>query len=288
MQRIFYVYREHTYDHDITKVGKSENTMYLFERLYGKDILYPFPHHLFQSEEDKRAALGYCACSVAVAFMHQIITMILKGKSQHHESQGLQLIRITVHVGLYTKIDEIHIYLQETPRMIYTVDQSGEPDMSEYGHSLLRVTLKGGEQYAFDLAGAQFGYHETITPWSLYVQTRAEAGSIRVFPYDHTLNMILADISESATRQAVTMRYRKSLANVAKVLCEEYGATKGNVPVCEMLKLAQGAFEEEREHLVYCVGNMLTWFKAELKRQDRLPQAPSWLVGVRMDGRDFC
>lgn len=36
-------------------------------------------------------------------------------------------------------------------------------------HCLLRVTLQDRSVYALDLTGAQYGFHQTITPWSEYV-----------------------------------------------------------------------------------------------------------------------
>lgn len=289
MQRIFYVYREHTFNINITKVDKSEDTMYLYEGEYGRDILIPFPYHLFQSEEDKHAALTYCKCSVAVAFMHKIIEGFLKGKPQHHGCQLSSLYPPTVHIGLYAKIDEVNMELQETPKRMYMVDEHGNPDTTEYAHSLLRVSLKSGESYAFDLTGAQFGYHETITPWSLYEQSRAKKDRIVYRPSDHTLNLILAATFNSPTVRGITMRYNKSLANVMKGTCEEFADMKMNGEVWEMLKLAPVAFKYKRDELVHCVANVLRNFKAELKRQGRLPRVRPFQIGkVWHDERSGC
>lgn len=289
VQRIFYVYREHTFNINITEVDKSEDTMYLYEGKYGRDILSPFPYHLFHSEEDKRAALTYCNCAVAVAFMLKIIEGFLKGKPQHYGFQLSSLYPLTVHIGLYTKIDEVNMELQETPRRIYLVDEHGNLDTTEYGHTLLRVSLKSGESYAFDLTGAQFGYYETITPWSLYEQSRAKKGSIAFSPSDLRLTLIIAASSNSPTVPGITWRYNKSLANVVKGTGEEFADMKGTEAVCDMLKLAQVAFECKSDQLVYCVAKVLTNFKAELKRQGRLPRARPFQIGeVWHDERSGC
>jgi hypothetical protein len=43
------------------------------------------------------------------------------------------------------------------------------------GHEVLKVTLKDGEeQYALDLAGAQYGYYTPAIPWEEYVEARVE------------------------------------------------------------------------------------------------------------------
>ncbi len=275
VQRIFYVYREHTFNINITEVDKNEDTMYLYEGKYGREILSPFPYHLFQSEEDKHAALTYCNCAVAVAFMLKIIEGFLKGKPHHYGCQLSSLYPPTVHIGLYTKIEEVNMKLQQKPRRIYLFDEHGNPDTTEYGHTLLRVTLKSGESYAFDLTGAQFGYYDTITPWSLYEQSRAKEGSIAFSPPDLRLNSMIAATSNSPTVFAITTRYSKSVVNVVKGACDGFADMKGTRGGCDMLKLAQVAFDYKSDQLVYCVAKVLRNYKAELTRQGRLPRAYS-------------
>lgn len=41
-------------------------------------------------------------------------------------------------------------------------------------HTILRVTLLNNEQYAIDLTGAQYGYHQECLPWQTYITTRVE------------------------------------------------------------------------------------------------------------------
>lgn len=41
-----------------------------------------------------------------------------------------------------------------------------------YHHDVIKLRLKaGGECYALDLTGAQFGYYDPITPWQEYIDT---------------------------------------------------------------------------------------------------------------------
>ncbi len=64
---------------------------------------------------------------------------------------------------------------------------------------------------------------------------------------------------------------------------------KGTGAVCDMLKLAQVAFECKSDQLVYCVAKVLTNFRAELKRQGRLPRARPFQIGeVWHDERSGC
>lgn len=39
-------------------------------------------------------------------------------------------------------------------------------------HSVLKVTLRSGEAYAIDLAGAQFGHYEPVVAWKHYNRER--------------------------------------------------------------------------------------------------------------------
>ena len=95
MQRIFYLYREHAFEKLITKVEKVDDTLYLYEEVdYGAQILVPFPHYLFSCEEHKLAALTYAACDDAVAFMRDIVRLILKGK---HPKMRLGLSSTLMH-----------------------------------------------------------------------------------------------------------------------------------------------------------------------------------------------
>jgi hypothetical protein len=51
----------------------------------------------------------------------------------------------------------------------------GQEVRNDREHEVLKVTLKdGGEQYALDLAGAQYGYYAPVIPWEEYVEARVE------------------------------------------------------------------------------------------------------------------
>lgn len=41
-------------------------------------------------------------------------------------------------------------------------------------HLILRVSLKGGNDYAVDISGAQYGFHEPILPWTEYASQRIQ------------------------------------------------------------------------------------------------------------------
>lgn len=46
------------------------------------------------------------------------------------------------------------------------------PDRTDVPHDILKATLKNGEIYALDIAGAQHGHYDSVTPWVKYDQLR--------------------------------------------------------------------------------------------------------------------
>jgi len=56
------------------------------------------------------------------------------------------------------------------------------PGIWEPYHEVLKVALKNGEEYALDLAGAQYGHHDPIAPWIEFEQERVrQVGSSELY-----------------------------------------------------------------------------------------------------------
>lgn len=45
-------------------------------------------------------------------------------------------------------------------------------DATDRQHAVLKLKLRNGEEYALDMAGAQFGWPEAILPWDAYAASR--------------------------------------------------------------------------------------------------------------------
>ena len=55
------------------------------------------------------------------------------------------------------------------------IRRNGNQDHSDQiVHDILRATLKNGEMFALDIAGAQHGYYESVTPWHQFMDSRVE------------------------------------------------------------------------------------------------------------------
>jgi len=90
LQEIFYIFREKTYVRPITNVEKKGNTLKLYllpfipvmglQNVTDLDLLQPFPSARFQGEQEKKSGLAHNGCSDALAWMHDIIKYMLKGK----------------------------------------------------------------------------------------------------------------------------------------------------------------------------------------------------------------
>ena len=47
-------------------------------------------------------------------------------------------------------------------------------DNSKLEHVIFKITINENEDYALDVTGSQFGFYDTLTPWSSYQQDRIE------------------------------------------------------------------------------------------------------------------
>ncbi len=56
-------------------------------------------------------------------------------------------------------------------------------NMDYISHEIIKVTLRSGEVFAVDITGAQYGYHEPVTPWTKYEQERIFCAISAVDPY---------------------------------------------------------------------------------------------------------
>lgn len=73
--------------------------------------------------------------------------------------------------GLYKEISDVVVSTKNHRRSFINVDIQAPIDNTKYGHEVIQVTLKNGEKYALDIAGAQYGQFSTVIPWDLYVRS---------------------------------------------------------------------------------------------------------------------
>ena len=74
---------------------------------------------------------------------------------------------------MVAEIVELEVIPKNHKREVVAVDDMCELGQGIGSHSIIKLTLKyGGESYALDLTGAQYGYYDPVTPWSEYLTTR--------------------------------------------------------------------------------------------------------------------
>lgn len=73
-------------------------------------------------------------------------------------------------VGLCKEISDVVVSTKNHRRSFINVDIRAALDNTKYGHEIIQVTLKSGEKYALDIAGAQYGQFNAVIPWDLYVR----------------------------------------------------------------------------------------------------------------------
>lgn len=106
LQRIFYLYRERTFDKPIARLERITTRDRKLLRIHDRDcradadfadpitqwgVMVPFPAEMCKSEEERMALLVHSACTEAVAWMHELVTTMLKGK--------LFLVASRIHAG---------------------------------------------------------------------------------------------------------------------------------------------------------------------------------------------
>jgi hypothetical protein len=83
-------------------------------------------------------------------------------------SHSKEIVRKSEHVVFKTKNDKrrTRIYSCTVPVEEILADTRG------ITHEILKVTLRSGEKFAIDIAGAQYGYDDPVVEWEEYAQLR--------------------------------------------------------------------------------------------------------------------
>lgn len=132
-------------------------------------------------------------------------------------------------------------------------------DATDYAHTIIRVTMKNGEMYALDMAGAQYGWHEPVTPWQLYNTTRVR--DIRnVVPFGGTR----AFCKMRANKMNEQRQWQHNIKQNFAESVDDAVATwqKGNVALIDLLHLPEHEFQQRRSSLLDTVDEFMQRYKA--------------------------
>lgn len=118
-------------------------------------------------------------------------------------------------------------------------------DNTQYRHSMLKVTLRNGEQYALDITGEQYGHHDPIIPWDRYSQTRLEhIEGIRHFGFHRLSRKYL---QKPKWNRVGIKSLNEEVAEVINATTKTWQTQ--NISLRDMLNLPQDAFVRRRAEL---------------------------------------
>ncbi|KAE8443550.1 hypothetical protein EG329_001712 [Mollisiaceae sp. DMI_Dod_QoI] len=255
LQEMFYVYRENVFDKLIVNIEHKDGKMYIYEGVYGRlqnnfDLLEPFPHHLVSNEEDKHAILAHLSCGEAVGWMNELIEHVLK--------------------DIASELEEYSIIFKNSKRTLVAVAITGREDTYTYQHEIIQVTLKqSGEQYVLDLAGAQYGYHDTVIPSSTYFSSRVASIEARN-PMGCMRRWYMQKLQAAGTRTsdlvvgviALNRRASQTLKGIIVRWEKVYGRS-----MKEILGESQD-FVKVKNELPAALGNVLKEFLEEIRNHE--------------------
>jgi len=175
VQAHFYAYRRAVFDVTIKTARQgSHGKLHVYEApSVAPDTLIPFPDHHFLTENDKKSMLVWCSCDDG-------------------PRQIRSLIRQSFN-GLHDKAEDVVLKPRPDIRRIVYHHGNGELDIfarTDF-HTIHRVEI-AGVQYAFDLSSAQYGHHQTVTPWTEYAAKIVSSVTMHA-PYGGIVDQFVAE-----------------------------------------------------------------------------------------------
>ena len=131
-------------------------------------------------------------------------------------------------------------------------------DGTDYVHTIIRVTLKNGESYAVDIAGAQYGWHEPVTPWQLYNASRVR--EIKdVPPFGGTRASYKTRVNNMSEQRKWIHSIKENFAE--RVDCALAWWQRGNILSIDLLRLPEHEFQKRQTSLLSCVDDFMQRYK---------------------------
>ncbi|KAF2963579.1 hypothetical protein GQX73_g9994 [Xylaria multiplex] len=130
----------------------------------GKPFVRCFPSGIAPSEEHALAVLFDSECQQLLCTCQGLVKLLL--------------------LPLCKTLQEVEIMPRNAYRPTCDMRHDTAHNTMYNQHVVLCATLKSGEQMAIDIAGAQFGWRETVAPWGVWISHRV-AGKPCPQPFGH-------------------------------------------------------------------------------------------------------
>lgn len=144
-------------------------------------------------------------------------------------------------------------------KSVYPGEGALRVDGTDYAHTIIRVTMMNGETYALDMAGAQYGWHESVTPWQLYNAARVREIKI-VMPFGDTKVLYKVRANDDGKQR---QRIQEIIDNFAEVVDDAVvWWQRKNIALIDLLRLPEHEFKSKRAFLLDAIEENMQRYKA--------------------------
>ncbi|KAI0911836.1 hypothetical protein F4823DRAFT_584376 [Ustulina deusta] len=178
---MFVAMQEATYAYQLGKVFKKNGIVYLVDSSWdragmtGRRLFIPFPKHLTDSVEMQRSLVLWGQGGDVTLSSFPLIKYLFKPFCKHMELATIRAKNVLTPMCQLSSGQALNNCLHQ--------------------HRVLRLTLMSDEQYVIDLTAAQFGWKETLAPWTWWAHLRAS--TVQYEPFKAANGKDLLEIQQS-------------------------------------------------------------------------------------------
>lgn len=141
---------------------------------------------------------------------------------------------------------------------MYQKDGLSFVDGTDYTHNVIRVTTENGETFAFDMTGAQYGWHEPVTPWQLYNTSRVRAIK-EVVPFGETKVFCKTRAKTSGKQQEWIHVIKNKFAECVEVAMVAW--QREHISMGALLRLPEPEFRRGQDSVLDLVKHFMQQYK---------------------------
>ena len=162
-------------------------------------------------------------------------------------------------LGIYRELLDIPVVMKFPCRQrMRLFRNTGREDDTFYQHDILQVKLKDGVIYFVDLAGAQYGFYESVVPSAMYMETRAES-ILEGRPFGYYRSYLEKSCDDGDTWKSAIRRATECMYKVFNSAIETF--EKEVIPLKKMMTLKENAYLTSQKELLGCVQQIVGEYK---------------------------